>query len=100
MARRRLALAGLAIVTGCLPAAPAHAARLISPVGGQQMLGEQTLLDDLEPLQALPTNVRVTVPLHFELDPGEAQPTGIEVIGVAAGGRPPTPDPGRANRLR
>jgi hypothetical protein len=99
VARRRLALAGLAIVTGCLPAAPAHAARLISPVGGQQVLGEQSLLDDIEPLQALPANVRVPVPFHFELDPGEAQPTGIEVIGVAAGGRTPTPDPGRANRL-
>ena len=91
----------VAVLAGCLLAVPVQAARLVSPAGGQQVIGEAALLDELQPLQGQLRDIRLApvVPLQYEHDPGEVHPTGIEVVGVARGGHVPSPNPQRANKL-
>ena len=77
------AATAVALALGMAPAA--GAARLISPTGDAALLTERQLLDDLAP------GASIANPLHFELEPGEAGPVGIEVVGMKPGAAPPVP---------
>lgn len=84
-----------------LAAVPALADRPISPTGDQPVFSERQLLDELPPLQAQLDGVGggVIVPFEYELEAGERNPTGIEVVGVARGGVVPQPNPRRSGKL-
>jgi hypothetical protein len=100
-AGRLSVLLAVSVMSASLAVVPTFAARPVSPVGDQPVFSEKQLLDELPPLQAQrdAPGGGVVVPFTYELEPGERNPTGIEVAGVARGGAVPQPIARRNGRL-
>jgi hypothetical protein len=97
----RLAVFVAMAMSAGLAAVPALAVRPLSPIADQPPFSERQLLNELPPLQAQRDMLGggVIVPFEYELEAGERNPTGIEVVGVARGGAVPQPNPRRNGKL-